>query len=74
MNILDPELIVIGGGAASTAFPLLAPEAVRVMTARVVGAAYRRLPEVVPAELGDDAGAIGAALRVLSVGRAAVAP
>ena len=72
VNVLDPELVVIGGGAASTAFPLMAREAVRVMSSRVIGAPYRRLPDVVPAELGDDAGALGAAVRALALAGAEV--
>lgn len=62
VNILDPELIVVGGGAATTASPILLPEAFEVMSRRILGAEHRPVPELVQASLGDNAGAVGAAL------------
>jgi len=58
--ILDPDVIVIGGGVAAAGEPLLAP-ARDEMAGRCYcsGAA---LPPVVPAELGSTAGVVGAAL------------
>lgn len=60
-NALDPEVIVIGGGAAAAGQPLLGP-ARDALTARLMGAGYRPPPRVVTAAFGADAGLIGAAL------------
>jgi glucokinase len=60
-NILDPEVIVIGGGLVAAGDALLDP--VRSAFARTIYAGDRRvLPRIVPAELGASAGAIGAGL------------
>ena len=65
-NVLDPEVIVIGGGLVEAADLLLPP--VRTRFADLVMAGDRRPPvAIVPAQLGERAGAIGAAL--LAVGR-----
>lgn len=60
VNVLDPELVVVGGGVAEEGDLLLAPA--RRAFSETVEAVERR-PEVpiVTAELGSDAGAIGAA-------------
>ena len=63
-NIFDPELIVIGGGAAAAGELLFAP-ARRVLAARALPPARDRV-RVVPAALGPDAGFIGAAALALS--------
>jgi glucokinase len=61
VNVLDPAVIVIGGGLVEAA-DLLLPQ-VRRRFADLVMAGERRPPvPIVPAELGDRAGAIGAAL------------
>lgn len=65
VNILDPELVVVGGGAATTASPIVLPEAFEVLSRRILGSGHRSVPELVAASLGDDAGAIGAALLAL---------
>lgn len=65
VNILDPELVVVGGGAATTAAPIVLPEAFQVISQRILGAGHRPVPELVQATLGDDAGAVGAALLAL---------
>lgn len=62
VNILDPELVVVGGGAATTASPIMLPQAFEVLSRRIMGAEHRPVPELVSASLGDDAGAVGAAL------------
>jgi glucokinase len=60
-NILDPAVIVIGGGLVEAA-DLLLPE-VRIRFAELVMAGeHRPVVPIVPAELGERAGAIGAAL------------
>lgn len=63
-NVLDPELIVVGGGGAEAGEALLQPA--RAAFLRCLEAAELR-PEVriVAAALGNDAGALGAALMAL---------
>ena len=66
VNIFDPERVVIGGGVAKAGDRLLEP------ARRVVRAHAMSVPaavEIVPAQLGDDAGLVGAML--LAVERAA---
>jgi glucokinase len=63
-NIFDPEVIVIGGGAAA-AGELLFASARRVLAARGLPPARDRV-RVVPAALGADAGFIGAAALALT--------
>lgn len=60
-NIVDPELFVVGGGLVAAGEVLLGP--VRAAFAELVEAAEHR-PEVpiLPAALGERAGAVGAAL------------
>jgi glucokinase len=58
--ILDPELIVIGGGVVDAGPLLLGP--VRAAYARqLTGRGHRPVAGIVPAALGNDAGMIGAA-------------
>lgn len=58
--ILDPELIVIGGGVAESGELLLEP--VRAAFARnLIGRGHRPMPKIVSAQLVNDAGLIGAA-------------
>jgi glucokinase len=59
--ILDPEIIVVGGGLGSVGESLLGP-ARRVVTDALHGGSYRQHPPIVTAELGSKANAIGAAL------------
>jgi glucokinase len=61
-NILDPELIVLGGGAAIQAADFVIPPARHAMERRLLGLAYRTPPAVVHATLSDDAGMVGAGL------------
>ncbi|HEY3830964.1 MAG TPA: ROK family protein [Acidimicrobiia bacterium] len=59
-NILDPELIMIGGGLVGLGALLFTPlEA--AFRAHLEGTQYRNVIRVVPAALGERAGAIGAA-------------
>lgn len=62
-NIFDPELFVVGGGAAAAGELLLEP-ARRVLAARALPPARDRVL-VVPAALGPDAGFVGAAALAL---------
>ncbi len=61
VHILDPEVVVVGGGLIDIGEPL-----VRGLEAwthrRVLGGERRRPVQVVPAQMGSRAGAIGAAL------------
>jgi glucokinase len=60
-NIFDPECIVLGGGLAASGGVFLEP--VRAAFAELVEAAQHRPPiRIVLAELGERAGAVGAAL------------
>jgi glucokinase len=64
-NALDPELIVVGGGATSKAGPFMLPAAREALAERLLGRRHREPPPVLAATLGDDAGMIGAALLAL---------
>ncbi|MDJ0924776.1 MAG: ROK family protein [Acidimicrobiia bacterium] len=59
--IFDPEMIVVGGGLGSVGESLLGP-ARRVAADALHGGSHRPLPPIVVADLGPEAGAIGAAL------------
>src|SRR5579875_1692840 len=56
--VVAPEIIVIGGGLAQAGPALLDPLQARLDAALT----YQRRPRLVPARLGADAGALGAAL------------
>lgn len=58
---LDPEIVVVGGGAMGAGALLLEP-ARAAMRARLLGRGHRREPQIVAAALGVDAGIVGAAL------------
>jgi glucokinase len=62
VSVVDPSVVVIGGGAGDAAAAFLLPAARTSFAAHLMGAEHRVLPPVVPAELGDDAGVIGAGL------------
>jgi glucokinase len=59
----DPELVVVGGGVSAAGDRLLEP-ARAALKRTLVGVGHRAVPEVVGAELGPQAGMIGAALLV----------
>jgi glucokinase len=61
VNIFDPELVVIGGGLVDAA-DLVLPRAQAHVHDRVLAGDRRPLVPIVPAVLGEHAGAIGAAL------------
>jgi glucokinase len=69
MNLLDPEVIVIGGGFGSDAGPLLLEPAERVARSRALEPAASTVRFVV-AELGEDAGMLGAAMLAFAGGDA----
>jgi glucokinase len=61
-NVLDPELIIIGGGAAVGAGDLVLDPARRRFGETLEAAAERPAVPIVPATFGHDAVAVGAAL------------
>jgi glucokinase len=64
VNILDPELVIVGGGAAQAGDLLLEP-ARMAFRATVEAPDHRPTVPIVQAELGPDAGVIGAATLAL---------
>jgi len=62
VNALDPELLVIGGGASTLGAGFIVPAATAAMRPRLLGHERREPPPIVLAELGDDAGMVGAGL------------
>jgi glucokinase len=64
--ILDPEVIVVGGGAARAGDILLQPTRDSMMAA-LEGSAFRQPTPVVAASLGEDAGIVGAGLAAMEV-------
>jgi glucokinase len=64
VNILDPELVVVGGGASSAGDLLLDP-ARTAFRMTVEGYQDRPVVPIVAATLGNDAGGVGAALLAL---------
>jgi len=65
VNVLDPELVIVGGGAAASAGDLLLEPARRAFGATVEGAGHRPDVGIVPGTLGADGAAVGAALWAL---------
>lgn len=57
-DVLDPALIVVGGGVSNDA-DLYLDTAAEAMAARIVGAGHRPSARLATAELGPDAGMIG---------------
>jgi glucokinase len=64
VNVLDPEIVVVGGGVADAGDLLLAPARDAFLGA-VEGDDVRPPVPIVPAAMGNDAGAVGAALLAL---------
>ncbi len=64
VNVLDPELVVVGGGAVEAGDLLLEP-ARRAFAAAVEAREHRPEVPIVPAALGPEAGAVGAAALAL---------
>ncbi|MGZ5354213.1 MAG: ROK family glucokinase [Actinomycetota bacterium] len=64
VNILDPQIVVVGGGAAVAGDLLLEPARAAFLDT-VEGPAHRPRVPLVAAQLGNDAGAVGAAALAL---------
>jgi glucokinase len=64
VNVLDPDVVVVGGGVGEAGDLLMGPLREAYLAA-VEGADVRPDVSIVPAQLGNDAGAIGAALLAL---------
>jgi glucokinase len=64
VNVLDPEIVVVGGGAIKAGDLLLEPARSAFLDA-VEGPGHRPPVPIVEAALGNDAGAIGAAILAL---------
>ncbi|MFE6049368.1 ROK family protein [Kitasatospora sp. NPDC056446] len=58
ITLLDPERIVIGGGLSRAGEPYFAP----LRTALAARLTFQAMPELLPAELGHEAGCFGAGL------------
>lgn len=61
VNVFDPELVVVGGGFGAGAGDLVLEPARKAARAESVWPARESL-QVVPAELGPEAGLVGAGL------------
>ncbi len=64
VNVLDPQIVVVGGGAIVAGDLLLDPARVAFRDA-VEAPEHRPRVPIVPAQLGNDAGAVGAAVLAL---------
>lgn len=65
VNLFDFELIVVGGGVAAQAQDLLLTPTRASFERYLFAREHRRIPPIVPARLGADAGWIGAAMLAL---------
>jgi glucokinase len=62
VNVLDPEVILVGGGAALRTSRWVLPAAEAALAEHLIGSPWRTPPAFELAALGDDAGMVGAAL------------
>jgi glucokinase len=69
VNVLDPDVVVIGGGVGEAGDLLLGPLREAYLAA-VEGADVRPEVAIMTAQLGNDAGAIGAALLAIEAASA----
>jgi glucokinase len=74
VNALDPEVILVGGGAAVATSRWVLPAAGSTMAARLLGRDRRPAPSFELTALGDDAGMVGAALLAAERADAATTP
>ena len=62
INLFEPEVLVIGGGGLSNAWPLFGASVKSTAQRLIVHPVAREKTGILPAELGTNAGVIGAAL------------
>jgi glucokinase len=62
VNVLDPAVILVGGGAAVQTSRWVLPAAEAALADHLIGSPWRAAPPLELAALGDDAGMVGAAL------------
>jgi glucokinase len=62
VNALDPEIVLLGGGAAAETASWVLPAAQETVASRIIGHDWRTPPRIELAALGDDAGMVGAGL------------
>jgi glucokinase len=62
VNVVDPGVVLIGGGAALATSRWVLPAAEAALAERMIGASMRDPVPIELAALGDDAGMVGAAL------------
>lgn len=60
VNVLDPEIIIVGGGAAETVGKFL-PKIKTITNKLIISSKSRKNVKILIGKLGEDAGAIGAA-------------
>lgn len=65
VNAFDPSVVLVGGGAGDALQQWLLPAARTSCDPRLLGSGHRVTPPIVAADLGDDAGVVGAALLAL---------
>lgn len=65
VNLLDPEVLLLGGGAALPNSRWIVPAATAALAERMLGRPWRAAPAFELAALGDDAGMVGAAMLAL---------
>src|SRR6202023_2107343 len=61
VNLLDPAVVVIGGGIAEALGPRYVQWATEIAARQILASAARDVP-IVASKLGDDAGLLGAAM------------
>lgn len=66
VNLLDPALVIVGGGVAEAVGQWVLPRLAAALAAQIEGHGHREPPPVVAASCGDDAGIVGAALLALA--------
>jgi glucokinase len=65
VNVLNPDIVVIGGGVSNVGEPLF--QAVRASVTRRAMGPSSECVKIEPAELGEDAGVIGAAMTATGI-------